>query len=82
MQHTHIHIHTHTHDATHTHTHTRTHTHHAREEFTMDFPGGEARDLFLLARVAFAVGPLLVALHVGQVPLRGLLAQRGGRWGA
>ena len=68
MQHTHIHIHT--------------HTHHSREELTIDFPGGEARDLCLLARVAFAAGPLLVALHVGQVPLRGLLAQRGGRWGA
>ena len=66
----------------HTHIHTYTHTHHSREEFAIDFPGGEARDLCLLARVAFAVGPLLVALHVGQVPLRGLLAQRGGRWGA
>ena len=54
----------------------------SREEFAIDFPGGEARDLFLLALVAFAVGPLLVALHVGQVPLRGLLAQRGGRWGS
>ena len=65
-----------------THIHTHTHTHHSREEFAIDFPGKEARDLFLLARVAFAAGPLLVALHVGQVPLRGLLAQRGGRWGA
>jgi hypothetical protein len=72
----------HTHTMQHTHIHIHTHTHHSREEFAIDFPGGEARDLFLLARVAFAVGPLLVALHVGQVLLRGLLAQRGGRWGA
>ena len=78
MQHTH----THTRCNTHTYTYTHTHTHHSREEFAIDFPGGEARDLFLLARVAFADGPLLVALPVGQVPLRGLLAQRGGRWGA
>jgi len=78
MQHTH----THTRCNTHTYTYTHTHTHHSREEFAIDFPGGEARDLFLLARVAFAAGPLLVALHVGQVPLRGLLAQRGGRWGS
>ena len=63
----------------HTHIHTYTYTHHSREELAIDF---QARDLFLLAHVAFAVGPLLVALHVGQVPLRGLLAQRGGRWGA
>jgi hypothetical protein len=74
MQHTH----THTRCNTHTYTHTHTHTHHSREEFAIDFPGGEARDLFLLARVAFAVGPLLVALHVGQVLLRGLLDQRVG----
>ena len=74
--------HTHTHTRCNTHTYTYTHTHHSREEFAIDFPGGEARDLFLLARVAFAVGPLLVALHVGQVLLRGLLAHRGGRWGA
>ena len=69
MQHTHIHILSHTHI-----------TH--GKNFAIDFPGGQARDLFLLAHVEFAVGPLLVALHVGQVLLRGLLAQRGGRWGA
>ena len=66
--------HTHTHTRCNTHTYTYTHTHTSLT--------GEARDLCLLAHVAFAVGPLLVALHVGQVPLRGLLAQRGGRWGA
>ena len=46
-----------------------------REELAVDFPGGEARDLLLLAHIALAVGALLVALDIAQKLIRRLHSQ-------